>query len=436
MRTAWPFLTLILIATGAGASSPTAPATSPTTISNDDSCDIGTTPAATLLLPYFEVEVEKPAGEAATTLFTLINTVPEQQIAHVTVWTDWAYPVLTFNVALTGYDVHAINLYDVLVNGILPAGSSSACPVPAQANTIAPLILDDVRRALTQGVTTQCGSSGIGGTHRSAIGSITIDVVSDCTGRTPIDPLYYSDNILFDNTLTGDYQQIWPDSLAGSFAQGGPLVHIRAIPGGGGPAEATNLPYTFYDRYTPAGARRIDRRQPLPATFAARFIERRPTMVSSFKIWREGVLSGNTACGSYAQHEGLRHGDTVRFDERENPSAIRPDLCTHDCQVYIPIPPTARISTSASILPHPPPGNSSAGGWMYLNLNNQNTLGTYSTARPSQNWVIVSMSAEGRYAVEFDAAALGNGCSPAVHWLTATTGSGANPISPAPNVTP
>src|SRR5688572_27781679 len=46
------------------------------------------------------------------------------------------------------------------------------------------------------------------------------------------------------------------------------------------------------------------------------------------------------------------------------------------------------------------------GGWMYLDLNH----GSFSD-RPSQNWVVVSMHAGGRFSVDFDAAALGNGCS-------------------------
>jgi hypothetical protein len=35
----------------------------------------------------------------------------------------------------------------------------------------------------------------------------------------------------------------------------------------------------------------------------------------------------------------------------------------------------------------------------------------YSTSRPSQNWVIVQMYAEGRYAVDFDATSIVNGCT-------------------------
>ena len=55
-------------------------------------------------------------------LFTITNVSPKDQIAHVTLWTDRAYPVVTFNVFLTGYDVQSINLYDVIVSGRVAPG--------------------------------------------------------------------------------------------------------------------------------------------------------------------------------------------------------------------------------------------------------------------------------------------------------------------------
>src|SRR5436190_23015000 len=74
-----------------------AAAAQPSTTNNYGSCDISATPAATLLLPYFEVDTAAPQGAGTTTLFTVVNTSRYPQIAHVTVWTDWAYPVLSFN---------------------------------------------------------------------------------------------------------------------------------------------------------------------------------------------------------------------------------------------------------------------------------------------------------------------------------------------------
>src|SRR5438876_9158832 len=85
---------------------------SPATTNNKDSCDIAVLPAATLLLPYFEVETTAAAGTGTTTLFTVTNTSRYPQIAHVTLWTDWAFPVLVFDLFLTGYDVQGINLFD------------------------------------------------------------------------------------------------------------------------------------------------------------------------------------------------------------------------------------------------------------------------------------------------------------------------------------
>src|SRR5580765_7949859 len=84
---------------------------------NDATCDIKVGPAATLLVPYFEVDLAA-TGEQ-TTLFTITNISRYSQIAHVTLWTDWTFPVLTFNIFLAGYDVQSINLKDILVRGIV-----------------------------------------------------------------------------------------------------------------------------------------------------------------------------------------------------------------------------------------------------------------------------------------------------------------------------
>src|SRR5687767_10893345 len=82
--------------------------------------EIGTiddVPAATLLLPYFEVDLNSTNG--VTTLFSINNASAAAALAHVTVWTDLSVPVLDFDVYLTGYDVQTINMRDIL-NGILP----------------------------------------------------------------------------------------------------------------------------------------------------------------------------------------------------------------------------------------------------------------------------------------------------------------------------
>ncbi|HEV7516602.1 MAG TPA: hypothetical protein VGR07_09915, partial [Thermoanaerobaculia bacterium] len=85
-------------------------------------CTIDDVPGATLLLPYFEVDLANPNG--VTTLFSINNASAVAVLAHVVVWSDLSVPVLDFNVYLTGYDVQSINLRDVL-KGNLPQTASA-----------------------------------------------------------------------------------------------------------------------------------------------------------------------------------------------------------------------------------------------------------------------------------------------------------------------
>lgn len=459
-------------------------AAGPSTTNNDDSCDIGVTPAATLLLPYFEVDFRSPQTTAQTTLFTVTNTSFEPQIAKVTLWTDYSFPVLDFNIFLTGYDVQPINLYDIIARGVIaPTSGTSITTTPGALSAprptltalqnpnftggaagavgscvglpgqIPPGLVSDLQSALTTGVISSCLSSQrVGATHANAIGYATIDVVANCTTNLPTSAAYYTSEILFDNTLIGDYQQINPNPATGNYAGGNPLVHIRAVPEGGPagtiPAGVTNLPYTFYSRYSNAavaGFQNIDRRQPLPSTFAARYIQGGTgAFNTNYKIWREGNTTGaNTSCAGAILNSAIAISEIVRFDERENPTTFSPNvIISPSVPASITLPETSSTSTSSSIFPGLS-GSGDVGGWMYLNLNSGTAPTPASrpfpttTARPSQNWVIVSMFAEGRYSVDYDAAWLGNGCSPAQGTSTANGGSvfigpaGDTPVCPA-----
>jgi hypothetical protein len=328
----------------------------PSSINNDDSCDVVVGPAATLLLPYFEVDVGGTSGQ--TTIFTLTNVTRYPQIAHVTLWTDYGYPVLTFNVFLTGYDVQAIDLADILVRGVVapPSGTTSATAPglfssASNSNLGTPLdcthnpgslpggLVAAIRTALTTGSFSLTSCDKIGAIHANAAGYATVDVVANCTARAPSDPLYYTNDLLFDNVLIGDYQQI--GELASTFDAGGnPMVHIRAVPEGGGAGSnvATGLPYTFYDRYTPAASRKLDRRQPLPSTFAARFIEGGPSdFRTNLTIWREGFGSGSCTDAKFSSDMAV--AEVIRFDEHENLLAIIGCFC--------PVPPGQAMSARA-----------------------------------------------------------------------------------------
>jgi hypothetical protein len=455
----WALMAMMAVAGSAYAkggvvANATFPLGSPATTNNDDSCDISTMPAATLLLPYFEVDLANPAGE--TTLFTVTNVSQAPQIAHVTVWTDFSFPVLDFNIFLTGYDVQSINLFDVLSRGrIAEPGTSSDSDVGrrsldndanlaigqsfANCNRLAVIIpttlLPSLQSALTNGLYPAGGCTSaqrVGGTHPTARGYITIDLASNCNTSLPSDAGYSTTQILYDNVLIGDYQQV---NSSQNFAQGNPMVHIRAVPEGGAPNGAlTNLPRTFYSRYQAGGT--ADRRQPLPSTFAARWISGGSTGFSTgFKIWREGTQQGPATCTNVAVNGAIAITEFVRFDEEENPTTFTPgEIISPVPAGGVSLPETSRPLATDSIFPPNPDG--AVAGWMYMNLDNgfDYTNNRANNLDASQNWVVVSMAADGRYSVDFDAAALGNGCSP----VTPVTNEDGLPpaIGPAGNITP
>ena len=403
----------------------------PRTTNNDDTCDIAVMPAATLLLPYFEVDFSRATSE--TTIVTVTNTTSLPQVARVTLWTDFAYPVIAFNLFLTGYDVQSINLVDVIGGGRIAAGTATAGRLSETDNPLSderscadlpeqlpPVLIRRMQQVFTTGKAPAIGSiaacNTAGGVHENAVGYATIDVVGYCSAALPTEEAYFRDEIRYDNVLIGDYQQIKSEERA----YGAPLVHIRAMPEGRLPAERsevrfrTNLPQTFYGRYLRPGTP-SDARQPLPSLFAARW-----TTDTQLNVWRESTTTATTVCSAYPNQGGaLLFTEFVLFDEDENPEAIAPEPILSP--FFGPgLPSTSRTRITSEGL-YPPIATGATGGWLYMNLDRIATPGT------PQNWVVVTTDR----AVAFDAAALGNGCTPAAALTTAVGGT--DPIRPAPS---
>jgi hypothetical protein len=411
------------------------------TIRNDDSCDVGLFPAATLLLPWFEVEIGGDRNTGESTVFTVTNTGAAPQAARVTLWTDFAYPVFSFNLYLTGYDVQKINLYDVIKRGQIapdaemgsessPTGElsdddnprlneESCASIPAQLPGV---LITRMQSAFTIGKVPALGDepacNTAGTPHTNAVGYATIDVVGACTSSLPTDPNYFTHEIRFDNVLIGDYIQINTDQ---NFAQGNPMVHIRAIPEGGTAStrNKTNLSRTFYGRLHRGSSKTIDGRQPLPSVFGVRWIEGgHGGFETYYKIWRETTVSPDAACSTYPRAFAY---DAVRFDEDENPEVFDPNPIRDPPIPFEVILPAAALVSSSDESQFPPNTNGAVAGWMYVNLNDTDRPGTIA----AQNWVTASMRAEGRFSVDLDAIAFGNGCTP-VTPATATIGPAGN----------
>jgi hypothetical protein len=385
--------------------------------------------------------------------------------------------VLDFNVLLTGYDVHPINLFDVIVRGILAANpapfENTANPNFATGEltvqktcaglpaTVPADVQATVRSALTTGTGYKSCSGPVGFNHGTiAKGYATVDVVSYCSSRLPTDrggAYFYgiSAPILFDNVLIGDYQQIAPTPAGAGNpatfdANASPMIHIRAVPEGGlsgasgGQFVETTLPFTFYDRYTPPGARTADRRQPLPSTWAARFIQGGTgNFATDFKIWREGVTTGLPTCfngGTVQSNSRIAITHIIRFDEHENAMVLF-SFCPGLCAPNNPSLPAASRTATTETFVFPPFTTPDLGGWMFLNLSSgslhvssvgalvqdhalsaqragfgPNAPGTPGSRTTTQNWVtssIFGVSGAHRLSVDFAAAWLGNGCTPA-----------------------
>jgi hypothetical protein len=88
-------------------------------------CTIDQRPAATLLVPYFQVHLN-PDGSVDTsatrtdTLITVVNASSAATLAHVVIWNRRSVPLLDFNIALTGYDIVGWSMEDVLT-GTIPS---------------------------------------------------------------------------------------------------------------------------------------------------------------------------------------------------------------------------------------------------------------------------------------------------------------------------
>ena len=440
-------LVAVLLCFAAPLVADTFPNGGPRSTDNDDSCDIAALPAATLLLPYFEVDLDDFAGE--TTLFTVTNVADRARVVRATLWTDYGFPVVSFNIYLTGYDVQSINLRDVLTAGLIggdegtgtsvsPFGelSETAGPGYNLANCtriphLTPAIVSMMQSAFTLGrVPTEGGPCAVGTEHTNAIGYATMDIVAECTGSLPSDDTYFREEIRYENVLMGEYQQLNPSE---AFAQGGTMVHIRAIPEGlPGKRGAGNFPRTFYGRLTPDPVDEpvSDARQPLPSTFLARWIGGgTAAFETSFKIWRE--LSARDASDCGVDDDSTTVAEIVVFDEAENAwaQAIIPPDPPRPAQPAN-LPATALVGIDDDdIFPVPP--NDAIAGWVYLNLDSRDEDAEHA----EQAWVIASLRAEGRYSADMEGTAFGNGCSPRVI-ESEISEDGTGTIGPSPNVTP
>ncbi len=206
-------------------------------------CTLDQHPAATLLVPYFQVSTDGNGGivtsgiGARDTILTLVNASSAPMIAHVNVYDRFSEIQLDFNVALSGFDVQAMAMSQI-ITGHLPVTLNSkgddvcqrgadivygesardgylrvspTSPVPGESNPATSLdnvngttdysgTFFSIAEALT--VNDCKGNTDLGG---MAIGYIVVDHANYCNLSDPTDPNYYiNDAIGMENNLWGE----------------------------------------------------------------------------------------------------------------------------------------------------------------------------------------------------------------------------------------
>ena len=393
-------------------------------------CTIDDVPAATLLLPYFEVDLDNPNG--INTLFSINNASATAVLAHVVLWSDLSVPTFDFNIYLTGYDVQTVSIRDIF-NGTVPRTASDG---QDPADTISPQgpFSQDINFASCTGqlpppavpasfvthlrashtgqfsaILNGCAGRAFG--DNIARGYITVDTVNNCTLRFPGDVGYFLSGGTGDatnqNVLWGDYFYV---NSGENFAQGETLVHIQAD--GLNPETSVPGQYTFYGRYVNWTA--ADNREPLSTNFAARYINGGAfTGGTNYVVWRDSKVDQNAfKCGTLPAWYPLGEEQIVIFDEMENPELqqVPPFSPPPPGDFLIPFPAEAqRTDVDGEDFPV-----SFDFGWIFLNLNT--TVAAAGSNPPedpaaAQAWVTVVMDASGRFSVGFDAIQLDSACA-------------------------
>ena len=310
-------------------------------------CTVDQRPAATLLVPYFQVsygpggELNNTGAGARDTIVTIANASSAPMIAHVNVFDRQSTLVLDFNIALTGFDVQAMRMSDVL-GGILPASGDTVgfdvcqraggavypnadgflrvfplSPADPNDNILAttdyPVPAFGPGFGLVDALRTNCD----GDLDLLAIGYITIDHANYCNLSNPTLPAYYAnDAIGMENNLWGEI--IFTSGLGiPTYAMS--TVNLEADVEFGTLASTTpDVPVrTFYARYwdpftevtctncgsgdpdtdlslsAPWDEGFGDQREPLGLKWAARWFDLGLSITSNFRVWRSSPTGGD-----------------------------------------------------------------------------------------------------------------------------------------------
>ena len=302
-----------------------------------------TVPAATLLLPYFEVDLGNENG--VQTSIRLTNASATAILLKVVLWTDYGVPTYSFPIYVQGYASPDIDLR-LLFKGIPPVtatvgqdpgdkisphGSQSqdinfaSCTGVLPPPAIPVATVTALRNAHTGQSSALFGGNCGGAAHGDNIarGYITLDTVNNCTARVPGDPGYFgtggSGDATNQNAATGTVLYL-NRSLSVAFSE--PLVHIEAA--GNNPLTTTSGNYTFYGRNITPAFSAVDNREPLASISQVRYLNGGVfNNGTDLVVWRDpGATVVPFACGGAPAGFPLGQNEVLAFDEQEHFSGV------------------------------------------------------------------------------------------------------------------
>lgn len=184
-------------------------------------------PGATVIYPYFEVDLDAPDGRS--TLISVGNLGSEPVVAHATIWSDRGVPVYAWDLYLGKDALVTYNLRDILAYGNVAPTSAPASFGNCGSPVATPALVGNDLLLLQKKLTGQnLGSNNCASDPRAdntlATGSVTIDTVKDC--RSGLNQLYPTSAGYFsgDNPRASTRKGLWGDFTlvdpAENFAQG------------------------------------------------------------------------------------------------------------------------------------------------------------------------------------------------------------------------
>lgn len=364
-----------------------------------DICSVDPRPAATLLIPYFEVGTACTPGEA-NTRFTVTNIDAAPVLSRVQLWSNTGVPVFAFDIYLNGHDQHSVDLHELLCDGSLPSTGAGLPPgegrlaLPPQnfpgcnggdtpgASPVYPALppeATELFRAALSGqelpsAAGQCASIGNG--RGTADGYITIDAVESC-GAPNLSQAGFGDALSARNVLTGSAMLI---NDASNSSAGLPVLGLEASP-----ALADSASF-----YGDVGVNVGIRREPLPNAWSVESGSGGGVIdQSDFIVWRAPPAAGSSfTCGTMPPGFPLEIDNKSGYGSRgvfhvSDSGKAKPSMRTM---------PLLLAAQRVDVLDEFPAANM-ASGWTYMNLYRQ----VGGQRIPAQAWVARSRGSAGRF---------------------------------------